>query len=147
MPDLNVAFGQGQNVSTGVPASVSSSFTPQFVAGPVMLTWYGPYPCTDLWWATLDTAVQLASRYGATVVKKPPYFVPPSESNHQGGVTYRATYAPAFQYFLQFPDGTTVNAGVLADLWRHNPGPLQGGAADRNALAEIAGEKLDHPGA
>lgn len=64
------------------------------------------------YYATIDTANQLAQRLGGTVVRIP--------------VVYQGTFSTnyAFQYGILFPDGSVVNAGTLATYAFTNPGVL-----------------------
>lgn len=79
-------------------------------------------PLNFIWWADAATARALATRYGAKAVPLVPYF--PAHST-------RLAYDPASQWFLQFPDGTIINAGILADYFRRNPEAEFPGLADK----------------
>jgi hypothetical protein len=82
-----------------------------------------------IWWATSLTARAIAARYGAKAVPMTPYY-PASWT--------RATFNPASQWYLQFPDGTVINAGILADYFRRNPEAEYPGLADKYVRDYIA---------
>ena len=82
-----------------------------------------------IWWATAATARAIASRYGARAVQVSPYY--PAQWT-------RATFDPPAQWYLQFPDGTLINAGILADYFRRNPEAEHPGVADKYVRDYIA---------
>ena len=86
----------------------------------------------DTWWASKETADALAERYGAKSVAMPPYYPAP---------WYRVSFSPASQWYLMFPDGTLINAGLLADYFRRNPEDKFPGVADRYVQQIIAAEE------
>jgi hypothetical protein len=86
-------------------------------------------PLNFIWWADASTAKALAARYGAKAVAMPPYYPAP---------WHRSTFDPASQWYLQFPDGTLINAGILADYFRRNPEAEHPGVADKYVRDYIA---------
>jgi hypothetical protein len=89
-------------------------------------------PLRDLWWATKQTADELAKRYGAETVGMPPYY--PAKWARVG-------FEPALMWYLRFPDDTLINAGYLADYFRRNPEAEHPGLADKYVRQIIAAEQ------
>jgi len=86
-------------------------------------------PLNFIWWADAKTAKALAVRYGATAVPMPPYYP---------AVWRRVMFSPAGMWYLFFPDGTIINAGILADYFRRNPEAEHPGVADKYVKEYIA---------
>jgi hypothetical protein len=86
-------------------------------------------PLNFIWWADTTTAKALATRYGATAMPMLPYYP---------AVWRRVQFNPASQWYLFFPDGTLINAGILADYFRRNPETEHPGVADKYARDYIA---------
>ena len=85
---------------------------------------YGLYERADA-----ATAKAIAARYGATAVPMPPYY--PAQWR-------RILFNPASMWYLQMPDGTLINAGILADYFRRNPEAEYPGVADKYVRDYIA---------
>lgn len=93
--------------------------------GPIDPVTQKPYWTTnlrDLWWAEQETAAALAVRYHAAAVQMPPYY--PAR-------WFRVSFTPDAMWYLQFPNGTLINAGILADYFRRNPEAEHPGVADK----------------
>lgn len=86
-------------------------------------------PLNFIWWADAATAKALATRYGAQAVPMSPYY--PAQWR-------RIWFNPASMWYLQFPDGTIINAGILADYFRRNPEAEFPGVADKYVKEYIA---------
>ncbi len=117
-----------------------TAIVPEFIQNPVeeligtdlngTLYVRGQIPLNFIYWATAKTAKEIATRYGAQAVLMSPYY--PAKN-------YRETFSPAAQWYLQFPDGTLMNAGMLADVFRRNPEQAHPGLADKMVKDLIAG--------
>ena len=86
-------------------------------------------PLNPTWWADAPTARALAMRYGANAVTMPPYY--PAQWR-------RVWFNPSSQWYLSFPDGTLINAGILADYFKRNPEQQFPGVADKFVREYIA---------
>lgn len=86
-------------------------------------------PLNFIWWADAATTRAIATRYGAQPVQMPPYYP---------AAWRRVAFNPGAQWYLQFPNGTLINAGILADYFRRNPESEHPGVADNYVKQYIA---------
>jgi len=103
------------------------SFVPTFEKDPVAISTYGTVTHLNPgYFATAETAEELARRYNAVPVEKPYNLA-------------RFTVLPPTQWFLRFGK-VDVNAGLLAGYFLRNPEDKFPGLADRYAKAIIDSE-------
>lgn len=109
------------------------SFKPTFIGEPTVSLPGAPLVnLRDMWFATQETAEELARRFGAKAVQLPAFF---------DQVWLRTSFAPPTQWYLNWADGTTVNAGFLADYFRRLPEDLFPGLAEKYVNQIIEGER------
>jgi hypothetical protein len=81
------------------------SWVPAFESGHYKDHWGVKYPMSELDFATAETATEVAVRLNATVFNHAKFS--PNEDSEQR--------------WLKFPNGTTINAGRVADNWLRAP--------------------------
>jgi phage tail protein X len=128
--DLSFSVGTSQVTTQGV-------YTPTFQQNVQGSGPYGSYSLNPAYYATQGTADWLAAHYGGTVITV-------NTTANWGMFHYPD------QLFIQFPDGTAVNAGQLAMAYNNGAGNVDSYTGllenDEQALAFIRSEKTSHPG-
>ncbi|MDE2312368.1 MAG: LysM peptidoglycan-binding domain-containing protein, partial [Patescibacteria group bacterium] len=118
----DLQFGVGTSKIT-TPATMTLTFIQNVQgSGPT-----GSYHLNSAYYATQDSANWLAKQYGGKAILVTPQLGGP--------------FSWPAQYYIQFPDGTTINAGELASAY--NGGPV-GGGGDKAAQSVISSEQVYH---
>ena len=138
-PSMSNMTQVGSTLSFTVGSTMVSPalYTPTFQQNVQGSGPYGNYSLNPAYYATQDTADWFAAHYGGTVIT----------------VNITANWG-MFHYpdqlFIQFPDGTAVNAGQLAMAYNIGAGNVDSYTGllenDEQALAFIRSEKTSHPG-
>lgn len=97
----------GDHLPSPLPAPPSAaSWVPTFEQGHYKDHWGVKYPMSEIDFATAETAEEVRKRLNADSVFLHPKFNPNEDAE---------------QRWLKFPDGTTINAGRVADNWLRAP--------------------------
>jgi hypothetical protein len=113
------------------PPSTDTPFVPQFLTDVKVINAYTgeSQALNPAYFATRDTAQYIADKFGTGKVIEQPYAGPAGP--------YGAT---ATEYYIQVPNGRTVNAGLLADYYQRMPESQFPGLADlmiRDAIGQL----------
>lgn len=137
-------------------------FVPGFISDVYACSPYGDVAALNkLYYATADTAAELARRYNATPVLRASTSMSPISTRwNTVQIPAGSTLLPPpgtrqtdpqkievlmelprfYQWALRFANGVEVNAGFLADYYRRNPEAQFPGLADRYCRAILASE-------
>lgn len=144
------------------PNPAPPAFKPEFLTGVYAISPYGDVAALNsMYYASGDTAAELARRYGAiarfrasstmspvdvrwNTVQLPANssLLPPAGMRQYDQTKLAALLQlPRFwQWVLQFPNGVEVNAGFLADYFKRNPEDKFPGNADKSVRQILISE-------